>query len=149
MQFFLFNAYMPAYFYNFNAYMVGSFDILTDIFQRRTPLQLARPRGNSQNRAARPSAKKGRPSDGCYRNGARREIAATRQSVATPFSFRAHFYHHGRTLLARTRDNSRNRAAHFNAKKRTPIGRPFFGAEDEIRTRATVFPYYSLSRGAP
>ncbi len=26
---------------------------------------------------------------------------------------------------------------------------PFFGAEDEIRTRATVFPYYSLSRGAP
>ena len=26
----------------------------------------------------------------------------------------------------------------FNAKKRTPVGRPFFGAEDEIRTRATV-----------
>ena len=40
--------------------------------------------------------------------------------------------------LARPRDNSRNRAAHFNAKKRTPFGRPFFGAEDEIRTRATV-----------
>ena len=40
--------------------------------------------------------------------------------------------------FARTRDNSPNRAGRLLRQKRTPLRTSFFGAEDEIRTRATV-----------